>query len=63
MKAITDQDAKNAKKSFSPPQVRHLANYDSADTLNHFKSDKRTKKMFKTFMKKILYEGSYHTRT
>ena len=40
MKAIADQDAKKAKKVFHRRRLRDLANYDSADILNHFKSGK-----------------------
>ena len=55
---------------FHRRRLRDLANYDSADILNHFKSGKAykkdmdtQKKVIKIFMKKILYQRSYHIRT
>ena len=46
MKAITNQDAKKAKKVFHCHKLSHLANYDSADILNHFKSGKAKQKRY-----------------
>ena len=71
MKAIAEQDAKKVKKVFHRRRLKYLANYDTADILNHFKSGKTYKKdmdtqkkvLFKIFMKKILYQESYHIRT
>ena len=40
MNAIAYQDAKKAKKVLSHHRLRHLANYDSADTLYYFKPGK-----------------------
>ena len=41
MKAIAEQDAKKAKKVFHRRRLKYLANYDTADILNHFKSQKK----------------------
>ena len=58
MKAIADQDAKKAKKVFHCRRLRHLANYDSADILNHFKSTKTYKKDMDT-QKKVIVQDFY----
>ena len=58
MKAIADQDAKKAKKVFHHRRLRHLANYDSADILNHFKSGKIYKKDMVT-QKKVIVQDFY----
>ena len=62
MKAIADQDAKKAKTVFHHRRLKHLANYDSADILNHFKSGKTYKKDLGTQKKVIVrdfYEKDY----
>ena len=46
MKVIADQDAKKAKKVFHHRRLRHLANYDSADILNHLNVAKLPKKIW-----------------
>ena len=46
MKVIADQDAKKAKKVFRHRRLRHLANYDSADILNHLNVAKLPKKIW-----------------
>ena len=56
MKAITNRDAKKAKKVFHCHKLSHLANYDSADILNHFKSGKAYKKDMDT-QKKVIVQG------
>ena len=48
MKAIVDQDVKKAKKVFHHHRLRHLANYNSADNLNHFKSGKIYQKKYES---------------
>ena len=53
-KTIADQDAKKAKKVFHYRRLRHLANYDSAGILNHFKSDKTNKQDSDSQKKKIV---------
>ena len=62
MKAIADQDAKKVKTVFHHRRLKHLANYDSADILNHFKSGKTYKKDLGTQKKVIVrdfYEKDY----
>ena len=68
MKTIADQ--KKAKKVFHCRMLRHLANYDSANILNHFKSGKAYKNDMDNQKKVIVqdfYEksiiSSYHIRT
>ena len=58
IKAIADQDAKTPKKVFHHRRLRHLANYDSADILNYFKSGKTYKKDMDT-QKKVIVEDFY----
>ena len=58
IKAIADQDAKKPKKVFHHRRLRHLANYDSADILNYFKSGKTYKKDMDT-QKKVIVEDFY----
>ena len=56
--AIVEQDAKKGKKVFHHCRLRHLANFDSADILNHFKSDKTYKKDMDT-QKKVIVQDIY----
>ena len=58
MKVIADQDAKKAKKVFHCCMLRHSANYDSADILNHFKSGIAYKKDMDT-QKKVIVQDFY----
>ena len=58
MKAIADQGAKKARKIFHLRRLRHLANYDSAGILNHFKSGKIYKKDMDT-QKKVIVQDFY----
>ena len=58
MKAITNRDAKKAKKVFHCHKLSHLANYDSADILNHFKSGKAYKKDMDS-QKKVIVQDFY----
>ena len=59
-KTIADQDAKKAKKVFHYRRLRHLANYDSAGILNHFKSGKTNKQDSDSQKKKIVED--FHER-
>ena len=59
-KTIADQDAKKAKKVFHYRRLRHLANYDSAGILNHFKSGKTNKHDSDSQKKKIVED--FHER-
>ena len=56
MKAIVDQDVKKAKKVFHHHRLRHLANYNSADNLNHFKSGQIYQKNMKV---KVIVHNFY----
>ena len=49
---------KKPKKVFHHRRLRHLANYDSADILNYFKSGKTYKKDMDT-QKKVIVEDFY----